>query len=141
MHANPQHTRYLANHFYPYYTTPYHREAPPIILHSPSIYRTPLPPSTLPLTLLLQTIPHTLPHPLLELSRIIPPQRRSLDIRRRLVVGARQHGDDGEQDGFGGLHGRPALGGGFVAVLVFFGRVQDRDAYVAVCVDCWARLV
>lgn len=85
----------------------------------------------------LQTIPHALPHTLLELCEIVPPQTRGLDVRRRLVVGARQHGDDGEQDCLWGLHGRPPLGGRFVAVLVLLGRVQDADAHVAVGVDVW----
>lgn len=93
-----------------------------------------LPPS--PRTLLkLQTIPHTLPHPLLKLRRIIPPQARRLHIRRRLIVRAGQHGDNAKKNRFGCLHGRPAFRGGFVAVLVFFGWVQDRDAYFAVLVD------
>lgn len=83
----------------------------------------------------LQTIPHALPHMLLELGRILPPQPCRIRIRRTLVVRTRQHRDDAQQDGLGRLHGRPALGGGFVAPFVFFGRVQDRDADFAVGVD------
>ena len=93
-------------------------------------------PSSFPPSLKLEAVPNALAHPLLELGCVIAPQRRRLDIRRRFVVGARQHGYDREQDGLGRLHGGPALGGGFVAVLVFFWRVKDRDADFAVLVDC-----
>jgi hypothetical protein len=84
----------------------------------------------------LQTIPNTLPHPLLKLWCVVPPQARGFDIGGRFVVGAGEHGYNGEENGFGCLNGRPAFCGGFVAVLVFFWRVQDRDAYFAVLVDC-----
>lgn len=67
-----------------------------------------------------QTIPHALPHTLLELGRIVPPEPRGLDVCRTLVIRARQHGDDAEQDRLWRLDGRPALGGGFVAVFVLF---------------------
>lgn len=83
----------------------------------------------------LEAIPDTLAHALLELCWIIPPQACSLDVSGRLVVWARQHGYDGEENGFGCLDGGPAFGGRFVAVLVFFGRVEDRDADFAVRVD------
>jgi hypothetical protein len=85
--------------------------------------------------LILQTIPHTFPYPLLKLRRIISPQRRGLDIRWRLVIRTRQHADDREENRFGCLHRGPALRRGFVAVFVFLGGVQDRDAYFAVLVD------
>jgi hypothetical protein len=87
-------------------------------------------------SLKLQAVPHTLPHALLKLWRIVSPQTRGLDVSRRLVVGAGQHGYDGEKNGFGCLDGRPALGGGFIAIFVFFWRVEDGDAHVAVRVDC-----
>lgn len=77
-------------------------------------------------SILPQTLPHTLATPFPKLLRILAPQPGRLDIGRALVVGTAQHADDGEDDGFGGLDGRPALGGGFVAVFVFFGGMEDR---------------
>lgn len=68
-----------------------------------------------------QTLPNTPPHPPLKLLRILPPQPRGLHIRRTLVVRRRQHRNHRQQDGFGRLHGGPTLGGGLVAVFVFFG--------------------
>lgn len=60
---------------------------------------------------------------------------RRLDVRGALFVGAIEQTDDAEEDRLGGLDGAPALGGGLVAVLVLFGRVQDGDAELAVLVD------
>nr|POE53546.1 hypothetical protein CFP56_28768 [Quercus suber] len=84
---------------------------------------------------ILLTIPHAFPHALAELLAVLAPQLAGLDVRGAFVVGAAEHADDGEQDGLGGLHGRPALRGGLVAVLVVFGRVQDTDADDAGFVD------
>ena len=81
-------------------------------------------------------LPHTAAHPLLELGRILSPQPRSFYVCGTLVVRARQHGDDGQQNGLGRLNGRPALGGRLVAELVLLGRVQDGDADVTILVDC-----
>lgn len=85
---------------------------------------------------LLQTIPDALPDPLLEFLRIVTPQPSGLHVGWALVVRRRKHGDDGEEDGFGGLNWRPTLCGRFVAVFVITWRVEDRDADFAVGVDC-----
>lgn len=82
-----------------------------------------------------QALPNTPPNPPLKLLRILPPQPGSLHIRRALVVWRRQHRNYRQQNGFGRLHRRPALGGGLVAIFVFFGGVQDRDADFAGWVD------
>lgn len=60
---------------------------------------------------------------------------RGLDVGRALLVGAVEQADGAQQDRLGGLDGAPALRGGLVAVLVLLGRVQDRDAELAVLVD------
>lgn len=60
---------------------------------------------------------------------------RCLDVRRALLIGAVEQADDAEEDRLGRLHGAPTLGGGLVAVLVLFGRVQDGDAELAVFVN------
>lgn len=88
-----------------------------------------------PRLILAQALAHTPTHPLLELGRVLAPQPGCLDVGGTLVVGAGQHRDHGEQDGLGGLDGRPALGSRFVAVLVFLGRVEDGDADFAVGID------
>lgn len=60
---------------------------------------------------------------------------RRLDVCGALFIGAVKQADDAEENRLGRLDGTPALGGGFVAVLVLFGRVQDGDAELAVLVD------
>lgn len=82
-----------------------------------------------------QTLPNTPPNPPLKLLRILSPQPCRLDISRTLVVRARQHGNHGDQNRLGRLHGRPPLRRGFVPVFVFFGGVEDGDAHFAVGVD------
>lgn len=77
-------------------------------------------------SILPQTLPHALTTPFPKLLRILAPQPSRLHVGRALVVGTAQHADDGEDDSFGGLDRRPALGGGFVPVFVFFRGVQDR---------------
>ena len=57
--------------------------------------------------------------------RIVAPLHSRLHIGGTLVIRRAQHTNDAEQNGLWGLHGGPALGCGFVAVLVFFGRMQD----------------
>lgn len=86
-----------------------------------------------------QALPHTLPTPspvILVLPLLLLAQHpRGLDVRGALFIGAVEQADDAEEDRLGRLDGAPALGGGLVAVLVLFGRVQDGDAELAVLVD------
>lgn len=85
--------------------------------------------------LLALTLPHTPADTLLKLCRVLSPQPGRLYIRGTLIVGARKHRDDGEQNGLRCLHGRPALRGRFVAVFIFLGRVQDGNADFTVGID------
>lgn len=62
---------------------------------------------------------------------LLAQQLGGLGVGGALLVGAREQADDAEQDGLGGLHGAPALGGALVAEAVLLGRVQDRDAQQA----------
>lgn len=82
-----------------------------------------------------QTRPHIRPTPLLELLGVFPPHPGGLHVGGALVVGTAQHADDTEQDGFGGLDGRPPFRGVLVAVRVVFGAVEDGDADFAGGVD------
>lgn len=86
-------------------------------------------------SVLAQALPHALPTPLAKLlaraGPVLAQQLGRLGVGGALVVGARKEADDAEQDGLGGLHGAPALGGALVAELVLLGRVQDRYAQQA----------
>jgi len=93
---------------------------------------------------ILYTIPHTPPHPLLELFPILPPELACLDVRRALVVRAAEHTNHGEEDRLGGLDGRPALACFLIPVLIVFWWVEDGDAdftvrvdYLSVSVEPW----
>lgn len=90
------------------------------------IYTTLHPLASKPATsILAQTRPHARATPFAELLGVLAPQPGGLDVGGAFVVGTAQHADDGEDDSFGRLDGRPALRGRFVAVFVFFGRVED----------------
>lgn len=90
---------------------------------------------------LTQTLPHSSPTPpsklLIASTLLLPPQPPSLYVRGTLVVRAVQQTDYAEQDGLGSLHGGPSLRGGFVAVLVIFGWVEDGYAEESVWVYIW----
>ena len=89
----------------------------PPIMYSPSPF--------FPFLFLPQTRPDIRSTPLLELFRILPPQPRRLHIRRTLIVGATQHTDHTQKNGFGCLNRRPPFTGGFVTVWVVGRRMED----------------
>ena len=104
----------------------------------PNVTRSLRRPLTLHPSFLPQASAHVPPTPPPKRDGVIAPHARRLDVGGTLVVGPAQHADDAEQDGLGRLHGRPALGCRLVPVLVLLGRVEDRDAHLAVLVDCRA---
>ena len=71
----------------------------------------------------------------LELWEVLPPLLCGVDVGGRLVVGVRQHGDDGDEDGLHRVDGQPALVGLLVAPPVVARLVKDGDANVAVLLD------
>ena len=100
-----------------------HKSSPLLSLY---MQTTPIP--SHPVSFKLQTIPHTLPHPLLEFRRIIPPQGRRLHIRRTLVVRLSKHAHNRYKNLFNRLNRRPPFRRMFVVVWIVAGRVEDGDA-------------
>ena len=59
------------------------------------------------------------------------PTYSSVEVGRRLVVGAAQHRDDRHEDRLDRVHRQPSLGSLLIAPLVLARWVQDRDANIA----------
>ena len=82
------------------------------------------------------TLPYTLADLLLEPRPIIPPLYRRIQIRRTLVIGIRQHGNDRHEDLFHAKDGSPPLRGRLVKVVRIVPRfVQDGDANLPILVN------
>jgi len=75
------------------------------------------------------------PATLLKLLRVLSPHLCSLNVCRTLIVRTTEHAYDAKQYRLRCLHGRPALRRRFIAIFVFFGRMQDGNADLAAFVD------
>lgn len=86
----------------------------------------------------LLTLPHKLTNFLFERCSIIPPLYRGIQIRRALVIGIRQHGNDGHENLLHAKDRSPPLRGRLVNVVRIFTRImQDGDANLPILINIW----
>ena len=84
--------------------------------------------------LALLTLAHDARNALLVRIAVLTPLLCRVNVRGALVVRRAEHGDDGDEDGFDGVHGRPPLARVLVSVRVVSCAVKDGDADASVCV-------